>query len=102
MTESEKISSAVCYLIAEDSEKQGCYVLRTRRGPELIRLMRRLNDQVGDRIQLATITRPSAYGEYEPYTFVDNAADFEKAVLSMQLQGESINEIYKDKEHEIA
>ena len=28
-------------------------------------------------------SRPSAYGEYEPYRFVDSEVDFENAVLSM-------------------
>ncbi|MCM1144659.1 MAG: hypothetical protein NC318_10130 [Blautia sp.] len=32
------------------------------------------------KIQLVTISRPSAYGEYEPYHFVDTEAEFEQAV----------------------
>lgn len=33
--------------------------------------------------QLVTISRPSAYGEHEPYYFVDTEAEFEKVVLNM-------------------
>ena len=37
-----------------------------------------------DRIQLVTNSRPSAYGEYEPYHFVDTEQEFEQAVKNMQ------------------
>lgn len=30
-------------------------------------------------IQLVTISRPSAYGEYEPYQFVETEQEFEEA-----------------------
>ena len=33
-----------------------------------------------DEIQLVTISRPSAYGEYEPYQFVDTEQEFEQKV----------------------
>ena len=33
--------------------------------------------------QLVTISRPSAYGEYEPYNFVDTKEEFEHAVVNM-------------------
>lgn len=36
-----------------------------------------------DKIQLVTISRPSAYGEYEPYHFVDTKEEFAKVVEAM-------------------
>ena len=36
-----------------------------------------------DKIQLVTISRPSAYGEYEPYHFVDSEREFAEAVVQM-------------------
>lgn len=36
-----------------------------------------------DSIQLVTISRPSAYGEYEPYHFVDTEQEFKEAVMRM-------------------
>jgi hypothetical protein len=36
-----------------------------------------------DTIQLAVISCPSAYGEYEPYSFVDTEQEFEIAVKNM-------------------
>ena len=44
---------------------------------------RKLVEKIGyDDIQLVTISRPSAYGEYEPYHFVDTE-EFEKQVVNM-------------------
>ena len=41
-------------------------------------------DKVGtDKIQLVTISRPSAYGEYEPYHFCDTEDEFERTVAKM-------------------
>jgi hypothetical protein len=37
-----------------------------------------------DKIQLVTISRPSAYGEYEPYRFVTTEQEFEQEVLKMR------------------
>lgn len=36
------------------------------------------------RIQLVTISRPTAYGEYAPYTFIENEEEFEKLVEKMK------------------
>lgn len=45
---------------------------------------RKLIEKIGyDDIQLVTISRPSAYGEYEPYHFVDTEEEFEKQVVNM-------------------
>lgn len=74
----------MCYLVAKDIDKRGSYALKTKHGPELVSLKRELESSIGiEKIQLITISRPSAYGEYEPYTFVDNVDSFKKAVLSM-------------------
>lgn len=50
----------MCYLVAKDVNKIGC-----------------------DRIQLVTISRPSAYGEYEPYRFVTSEEEFTQIVEAM-------------------
>ena len=53
-------------------------------GQRLVDLKARLDKEIGhDRIQLVTISRPSAFGEYEPYHFVDTEAEFETAVKAM-------------------
>lgn len=44
-------------------------------------MKRRMNQQVASKgIQLVTISRPIAYGEYAPYTFIENEEEFEKLV----------------------
>ncbi len=74
----------MCYLVAKDINKRGCVALRTKHGGDLVNFKHRIIEKVGtDSIQLVTISRPSAYGEYEPYRFVDSEVDFENAVLSM-------------------
>lgn len=74
----------MCYLIAKDIEAVGCVALQTIHGKHLVEFKKKLLEEVGDeRIQLVTISRPSAYGEYEPYHFVDTEEDFYSAVIEM-------------------
>lgn len=74
----------MCYLIAKHVDSEGCVALRTSHGKHLSKFKRQLERVVGyDKIQLVTISRPSAYGEYEPYQFVETKDEFEKAVMEM-------------------
>lgn len=74
----------MCYLIAKDKNTQGCYALKTHHGKHLATIKRRMNEQVATKgIQLVTISRPTAYGEYAPYTFVENETKFKKIVEEM-------------------
>ena len=74
----------MCYLIAKDIDAVGCVALRTTHGKHLSDFKKKIMDKVGyDRIQLVTISRPSAYGEYEPYNFVNTEEEFEQIVNSM-------------------
>lgn len=75
----------MCYLIAKDREKHGCIALKTTHGKRLVELKRELNKAVGYKgVQLVTISRPTAYGEYAPYTFIENEEEFEKLVKKMK------------------
>lgn len=74
----------MCYLIAKKVDDIGSVALQTDLGQRLVDLKKSLIEKVGyDRIQLVTISRPSAYGEYEPYCFAENEEDFIKAVERM-------------------
>jgi len=74
----------MCYLIAKDIDAVGCVALRTTHGKHLSEFKKKLIDKIGyDRIQLVTISRPSAYGEYEPYNFVETKEEFEQIVSTM-------------------
>lgn len=71
----------MCYLIAKDRESHGCLAFKTTHGKHLVELKRKLNRAVGYKgVQLVTISRPTAYGEYAPYQFVDTEQEFEKAL----------------------
>lgn len=75
----------MCYLIAKKFGDTGCVALQTSHGQHLADFKARLMKAVGyDKIQLVTISRPSAYGEYEPYRFLETEQEFEAAVKSMQ------------------
>lgn len=74
----------MCYLVAKDTRKRGCYALKTTHGKHLVELKRDLNAAVGGKgIQLVTISRPTAYGEYAPYTFAKDENEFSKWVKAM-------------------
>lgn len=75
----------MCYLIAKRFDEVGCIAMQASHGEHLAQFKKKLLNQIGnEKVQLVTISRPSAYGEYEPYHFMDNEQDFEKAVLEMQ------------------
>lgn len=56
----------MCYLIAKNIDDVGCVALRTTHGKHLSSFKRSIESKVGyDKIQLVTISRAFAYGEYE-------------------------------------
>lgn len=74
----------MCYLIAKEFDKQGCIAVKTRHGKSLSNIVEELNEKVSDKgVQLVTISRPSAYGEYEPYEMVESMDDFTERVLEL-------------------
>ena len=74
----------MCYLVAKKLDNVGSIALRTTHGKHLPQFKREIESEVGyDKIQLVTISRPSAYGEYEPYHFVDSEREFAEAVVQM-------------------
>ena len=74
----------MCYLVAKKFGSVGCSALQTNHGQHLVELKKKIIDKVGtDNIQLVTISRPSAYEEYEPYHFCDTEDEFKQAVTSM-------------------
>ena len=79
----------MAYLIAINRKRHGCFALKIKHGKHLVELKRRLNKVVGYKgIELITISRPTAYGEYAPYQFVDTEQEFEEIVRDLDLIGE--------------
>lgn len=66
----------MCYIIAKRFKKSGCVALKARRGKELADFASNLQEKLGYDIQIVAITRPAAYGEYEPYHFVNIFEEF--------------------------
>lgn len=74
----------MCYLIAKEFNKKGCIAVKTRHGKSLADFTEKLQKQIGlNGVQLVTISRPSAYGEYEPYEIVESKEKFQQRVLRM-------------------
>lgn len=74
----------MCYLVAKKIDEVGCVALKTTHGKHLSEFRQKIEAIVGyEKIQLVTISRPSAYGEYEPYSFVETKEEFERVVIAM-------------------
>ena len=74
----------MCFLVAKRMNDTGCIALQMEHGKDLSDLKQSIFQKIGyDTIQLVTISRPSAYGEYEPYQFAETPKDFEEKVLQM-------------------
>lgn len=75
----------MCYLVAKDRDAHGCFALKTTHGMHLAELKMELNEAVGYKgVQLVTISRPTAYGEYAPYHFVDTEEEFKVLVKGLR------------------
>lgn len=74
----------MCYLIAKRFEKKGCIAVKAKHGKALADFTARLQKQIGENgVQLVTISRPSAYGEYEPYEIMESKEKFQERVLNL-------------------
>ena len=84
----------MCYLIAKEFNKKGCIAVKTRHGKALADFTEKLQKQIGENgVQLVTISRPSAYGEYEPYEIIESKEKFQERVLSPNFTIEDIHKI---------
>ena len=69
----------MCYLVAKKADGIGSIALQTSHGQHLVDFKKKIIKEMGvENIQLVTVSRPSAYGEYEPYRFVDTEQEFEE------------------------
>ena len=71
----------MCYLVAKKADGIGSTALQTSHGQHLVDFKKKIIKEIGvENIQLVTVSRPSAYGEYEPYRFVDTEQEFEESL----------------------
>lgn len=74
----------MCYLVAKKKSQSGCVALKTEHGQRLVEFKRELNVVAkGSGVQLATISNPSAYGEYEPYLYAKSEEEFVSMVKNL-------------------
>ena len=75
----------MCYLVAKDENKHGSYALKTTHGAHLAEFKEELDAAVeGKGIELVVISRPTAYGEYAPYTFAETEEEFREMVQNLK------------------
>ena len=74
----------MCYLVAKRINKTGCIALQTEPGEEMAKFADRIQERLGYDIEIITISRPTAYGEYEPYQFVDTEQEFQTLVKGLR------------------
>ncbi len=75
----------MCYLVAKDRFAHGCVALETTHGEHLVELKHLLNDMVGNTgVEIMTISRPAAYGEYAPYRFAHSEEELIALVKAMR------------------
>ena len=73
------------YLVAKNFYQHGCYAMPVEHGPELVELKHDLQAATSlEPLQLVTISRPAAYGEYAPYTIIKDREEFIRLVLQMR------------------
>jgi len=74
----------MCYLLAKRFDKNGSIAWKTKHGKALADFAEDIQTQMGQNgVQLVTISRPSAYGEYEPYEIIGTREEFHKRVLEL-------------------
>ena len=75
----------MCYVIAKERYAHGCITFETVHGKHLADLKRSLNEALGNTgVEIMTISRPTAYGEYAPYRFVHSEEEFAAQVFAMR------------------
>ena len=73
-----------CYVVARNVDSVGCIAIKMKPGSSVVALKRELEQEFGhQKLQFVTISRPSAYGEYEPYRFVDTPDEFKRGVRQL-------------------
>lgn len=74
----------MCYLVAKKRDAHGCFALKTRIGEKLAEMIAMLSQHVANKgIEIFIISRPTAYGEYAPYTIVEDEEVFKQIVFNM-------------------
>lgn len=77
----------MCYIIAKKYNERGCIALKYEHSYKLASLIKYLTietNEKGKEVEVFIIgNNTEVYGEYAPYTFIENEIEFINKVLSM-------------------
>ena len=74
----------MCYVVTKNANKIGSVAIRMKLGKPVVQLKAEMNSRYLNKgIQFVTISRPSAYGEYALYRFVDTIPEFKAEVAKL-------------------
>lgn len=59
------------YIVVKNKH-HGCYALKTKYGDDLVQIKNKLENSASKGVEIMLISRPEAFGEYAPYTFVES------------------------------
>lgn len=71
------------YLIAKRSDRDGCIAYKTQPGKRNVELRNYFHSLNLRGLEICTISRPMAYHEYEPYSFVNTEEEFIEKALNL-------------------
>ena len=71
----------MCYLIAKNNQGGSSLAIQMMHGKELAKFKQEILSELPQYgVQLLTVSRPSAYTEYEPFCFLDTPDHFAQEV----------------------
>lgn len=76
----------MCYIIAKKYKERGCIALKYEHGYKLASLIKYLTLETnakGKEVEVFIVGNTEIYGEYAPYTFIENEIEFINRVLLM-------------------
>lgn len=72
----------MCYVVVKKRNSIGCCAYKTEHGKKLVELKNKISK--GNELQVLTISKPAAYGEYAPYTFAHSEEELLALVNGLQ------------------
>ena len=72
----------MCYIVVKKRNSIGSFALRAKHGKALVELKKKI-PRINE-LQVITISKPAAYGEYAPYTFAHSEEELLTMVNKLQ------------------
>lgn len=69
------------YIVVKDFNNIGCIAFGTNIASKFLSLSEYIEDLCSDKLQVVVLNNPEAYGEYKPYTFIEDELNFIQEVF---------------------